>query len=178
MNGISGDDTRRGGDHVVIQNFGHERERPRNANVAFDNAELVVLKEIFHFMKNNFQKMHTFAISWILNGPLILKASPIFTTIRVISLIVASFKSWGGVTKVASPEWTPAFSTCSLIAIHSTRPSAATASTSISWKKKFYNVILEIKTVYLRIRNEFWNDDRLLERSVLSQYSRLFQITF
>ena len=38
----------------------------------------------------------------------------------------------GGVTRVASPEWTPAFSTCSDTAMQTTSPPAATASTSIS----------------------------------------------
>ena len=39
------------------------------------------------------------------------------------------FRSWAGRTRVASPLCTPAFSTCSLIAMATTSPSHATAST-------------------------------------------------
>lgn len=74
----------------------------------------------------------TFAMSCILKGPLTSRALPMEQQITFIFANVSSFKSCGGVTRVASPEWTPAFSTCSQTAIQITSPSEATASTSIS----------------------------------------------
>ena len=64
--------------------------------------------------------------------------------------------SCGGSTMVASPECTPAFSTCSDTAMASTSPSQATASTSISWNynSKFGQRFLEL---VVRVESSSWN---------------------
>ena len=61
-------------------------------------------------------KKQTLAINCKLNGPDICNALATEKQIPWIFSIVLSLRSCGGVTKVASPEWTPAFSTCSEIA--------------------------------------------------------------
>ena len=76
----------------------------------------------------------TLAMSCMLKGPDTSRARPIAQQMSLIFCSVSSLRSWGGVTSEASPECTPAFSTCSDTAIHSTSPSDATASTSISYR--------------------------------------------
>ena len=68
----------------------------------------------------------------MLNGPEILSALAIFLEIFLILLMVSMYNFCGGKTMVASPEWTPANSTCSEMAYATISPLAATASTSIS----------------------------------------------
>ena len=75
----------------------------------------------------------TLAINCMLKGPVTINAWPISKQILRIFLSVSSFRSCGGRTIVASPECTPAFSTCSEMAMITTSPSQATASTSISY---------------------------------------------
>lgn len=71
---------------------------------------------------------------------------------EVILARVSELRSCGGVTSVASPEWTPAFSTCSLTAMHTSSPSAATASTSISWGESGLHLGGVFVEVFLRER--------------------------
>ena len=52
----------------------------------------------------------------ILNGPVILRYLHIFFEIFLIFFVVSIYNFWAGKINVASPEWTPAFSTCSEIA--------------------------------------------------------------
>ena len=55
---------------------------------------------------------------------------------------------------VASPEWTPAFSTCSMMAEATTSPRSATASSSISLA---FRMNLEMTTGYSgETREAFW----------------------
>lgn len=83
-------------------------------------------------LSEDFALTLTLAISCILKGPVTIKACPMSKQILRIFLSVSSFRSCGGRTMVASPECTPAFSTCSETAMTTTSPSQATASTSIS----------------------------------------------
>ena len=86
-----------------------------------------------------------------------------------ILINVSVLRSWGGVTKVASPEWTPAFSTCSDTAMHSNSPSCATASTSISCSitKIIYVADGDSKSsatpwiTYFCFQNKFGDDNRM-----------------
>ena len=77
-------------------------------------------------------KHFTLAMSCILNGPEIFNASAIRIETCLSLARVSSLICLGGQTRVASPECTPANSTCSDTAMLSTSPSAATASISIS----------------------------------------------
>ena len=52
----------------------------------------------------------------MLNGPLILSLDAISREIFLIRLTVSTYSFCGGNSMVASPEWTPANSTCSVIA--------------------------------------------------------------
>ena len=72
------------------------------------------------------------ARNWILKGPLMRRAPAIFLAIFLIRLAVSTYSFCGGNCMVASPECTPAYSTCSEIAYARTSPSSATASNSIS----------------------------------------------
>ncbi len=85
--------------------------------------------------KNKIMKI-TLAMSCRLKGPVTWSSRPIAWTIILMRSMVFWLMSWGGVTSVASPECTPAFSTCSDTAMAMTTPSQATASTSISWHQK------------------------------------------
>eukprot|EP00001_Collodictyon_triciliatum_P085575 15112_3 len=67
---------------------------------------------------------------WILKGPEMLRALAIFLVV-ILTLRMVSTRFWAGRTSVASPEWTPAFSTCSEMATRIS-PLRATASISIS----------------------------------------------
>lgn len=78
----------------------------------------------------------TLAMSCRLNGPVTCSSCPMACTIILMVSIVFWLRSCGGVTRVASPEWTPAFSTCSDTAMAITTPSQATASTSISCRSR------------------------------------------
>ncbi|KAH3688091.1 hypothetical protein WICPIJ_000933 [Wickerhamomyces pijperi] len=69
----------------------------------------------------------------MLNGPVMFQASATLSVISLIRAITCGVRFCGGRTKVASPEWIPAFSTCSETACTMTLPWLATASTSISW---------------------------------------------
>mmetsp|Transcript_68195 Transcript_68195/g.162794 ORF Transcript_68195/g.162794 Transcript_68195/m.162794 type:complete len:236 (+) Transcript_68195:2966-3673(+) len=73
-----------------------------------------------------------FAISCMLKGPEMKSAWATAVMMSRTPSRVASVRSWAGETMVASPECTPAFSTCSEITHATTLPSFATASTSIS----------------------------------------------
>merc|ERR1719354_30176 len=73
------------------------------------------------------------AISCMFMGPETIKALAIALVIWRIFVKVSALISLGGVTSVASPECTPAFSTCSQTAIQTISPLQATASTSISF---------------------------------------------
>mmetsp|Transcript_179 Transcript_179/g.289 ORF Transcript_179/g.289 Transcript_179/m.289 type:complete len:216 (-) Transcript_179:493-1140(-) len=72
------------------------------------------------------------AMSCMLNGPLTCSAAAILCVIASTSFTSASVSVCGGSMSVASPECTPAFSTCSETVCISRRPPCATASTSIS----------------------------------------------
>ena len=73
-----------------------------------------------------------FLMICMLNGPEISKAFATFSAMTLRRLISVSASEKGGKTRVASPEWTPAFSTCSETACTRSLPLYATASTSIS----------------------------------------------
>eukprot|EP00732_Lithocolla_globosa_P000992 Lithocolla_globosa_v1_NODE_410_length_4127_cov_7.757859.p3 type:complete len:104 gc:universal NODE_410_length_4127_cov_7.757859:1156-845(-) len=79
-----------------------------------------------------------FAMNWMLNGPVTLSASAIMLPAASIFPTVCGARSWGGSTSVASPECTPAFSTCSEITCRTTLPWTATASYSISFASWMY----------------------------------------
>mmetsp|Transcript_10101 Transcript_10101/g.29762 ORF Transcript_10101/g.29762 Transcript_10101/m.29762 type:complete len:225 (-) Transcript_10101:1935-2609(-) len=71
-------------------------------------------------------------MSCMLKGPVISSAPQ---TVRATSSILASsagVRPWGGSMSVASPECTPAFSTCSMTARARSLPLSPTPSTSIS----------------------------------------------
>mmetsp|Transcript_32053 Transcript_32053/g.83929 ORF Transcript_32053/g.83929 Transcript_32053/m.83929 type:complete len:220 (-) Transcript_32053:313-972(-) len=72
------------------------------------------------------------AMSCMLKGPVTSRALAILCVISSICLSASAAIVCGGRISVASPECTPAFSTCSEMVCSSTRPSCATASTSIS----------------------------------------------
>mmetsp|Transcript_57718 Transcript_57718/g.132522 ORF Transcript_57718/g.132522 Transcript_57718/m.132522 type:complete len:224 (-) Transcript_57718:3598-4269(-) len=72
------------------------------------------------------------AISCMLKGPVICSASASLCVVASTSAISSAESVCGGSINVASPECTPAFSTCSEMALTSTLPFCATASTSIS----------------------------------------------
>ena len=74
-----------------------------------------------------------FLMICILKGPEILKALATFWAMTFNLARSFGSNENGGRTKVASPEWTPAFSTCSETAWINSFPSWATASISISW---------------------------------------------
>ena len=73
-----------------------------------------------------------FARNWMLNGPEMLSSLAIARLIFLICLMVAKRMFWAGKTIVASPEWTPAYSMCSLMPYSTISPLRATASNSIS----------------------------------------------
>jgi hypothetical protein len=56
------------------------------------------------------------AMSWMLNGPVMLSELAMALAMRLTALIVPTYSFCAGSTSVASPEWTPAFSTCSEMA--------------------------------------------------------------
>ena len=70
----------------------------------------------------------------MLNGPVIFSADATSRAIFLILRIVSMYRRCGGSTSVASPECTPAFSTCSEMAHRTISPSSATASTSTSFE--------------------------------------------
>ena len=72
------------------------------------------------------------ARNWILKGPEILSSLAMAREIFLIRRAVAKEICWAGNTIVASPECTPAYSTCSLMAYSTISPFCATASNSIS----------------------------------------------
>lgn len=90
-----------------------------------------------HSHKSSGLKLITLAISCMLKGPDILSASATKKQTFLIFIRVSWLICRGGQTSVASPEWTPANSTCSETAKLSTSPSQATASTSISCKQNY-----------------------------------------
>ena len=69
---------------------------------------------------------------WMLKGPEMLSSFAIVLLMRLMRRAVSIYIFWAGNTSVASPEWTPANSTCSEIAYSMTSPLRATASNSIS----------------------------------------------
>ena len=73
------------------------------------------------------------AMYWMLKGPVISSAFAILLEIDFICRIVSKYVRCGGSTSVASPEWTPAFSTCSDMADTRISPRFATPSNSISF---------------------------------------------
>lgn len=106
----------------------HGKENNRgDERTAEDNMMLLQLST---------KSKQTLAISCMLKGPFTSRARAIAATMEVILARVSELRSCGGVTSVASPECTPAFSTCSLTAMQTSAPSAATASTSISCRVK------------------------------------------
>ena len=113
-----------------------------NITKSYNNFAYRTMNYQFCNRNDNISVIHlggwlTLAMSWRLKGPVTARARPMAQQMALILASVSSFRSWGGVTSVASPECTPAFSTCSDTAMHTTSPSLATASTSIScaWKK-------------------------------------------
>ncbi len=83
------------------------------------------------------------ANNWILKGPEIRSADAICEAMRFTARTVCTYSFCAGSTRVASPECTPAFSTCSEMAKFNTVPFCATASNSISLALRMY---LEITT--------------------------------
>ena len=73
------------------------------------------------------------ATNWMLNTPVIRSSFAIWRPILRTRRAVSAKIRWGGTTIVASPEWTPAFSTCSDIVIATTSPATAMPSSSISF---------------------------------------------
>ncbi|KAH3675308.1 hypothetical protein OGATHE_001648 [Ogataea polymorpha] len=80
------------------------------------------------------------AMNWMLNGPVTSRAFPILDVASTMRLTVSLSRSCGGTINVASPEWTPAFSTCSATTCMISFPSLATASISISLAFSMYLV--------------------------------------
>src|SRR5215467_7354868 len=72
------------------------------------------------------------ASSWTLKGPVMCRAQARSSVMARARLIVWRESPCGGQTKVASPEWIPAFSRCSETAHKTTSPLSATASHSNS----------------------------------------------
>lgn len=128
-------------------------KRQRNAALrsithGYKRRTSISLKQYLHERK---LQTLTLAMSCRLKGPVTCSSWPMAWTISLICSVVFWLMSWGGVTSVASPEWTPAFSTCSDTAIAITTPSHATASTSISCntkinKNQFIHLIRHIPT--------------------------------
>ena len=75
------------------------------------------------------------ARNWILNGPVMSNSAAMRAAIRLIRRTVSTYSRWAGKTIVASPEWTPANSICSLMAEANSCPWSATASNSISLQR-------------------------------------------
>mmetsp|Transcript_8537 Transcript_8537/g.29102 ORF Transcript_8537/g.29102 Transcript_8537/m.29102 type:complete len:217 (+) Transcript_8537:841-1491(+) len=71
-------------------------------------------------------------MSCMLKGPVIWREAHTLAATSSILASSASVRLWGGSMSVASPECTPAFSTCSMTARRSSLPSLPTPSTSIS----------------------------------------------
>eukprot|EP00967_Tisochrysis_lutea_P103562 scaffold156435_cov24-Tisochrysis_lutea.AAC.1 len=94
---------------ITLDENGHEREARRLHSITLTSPSL--------------------AMSCMLKGPVIFSAAASFSVISSTFLMSASSSVWGGSMSDASPECTPAFSTCSEIALSSTLPSLATAST-------------------------------------------------
>ena len=73
------------------------------------------------------------AMSWKLNGPEMFRALATRAPMSRARYCRYGDSVCGGNTNVASPEWTPACSTCSDTACARTTPLRATPSNSISW---------------------------------------------
>mmetsp|Transcript_2994 Transcript_2994/g.6274 ORF Transcript_2994/g.6274 Transcript_2994/m.6274 type:complete len:208 (-) Transcript_2994:1868-2491(-) len=97
---------------VTLEEKGHEREARRLHSMTLMAPSL--------------------AMSCMLKGPVIWSASASLCVIFSTPATVSAESVCGGSMSVASPECTPAFSTCSEIALMRTLPLCATASTSIS----------------------------------------------
>ena len=115
--------------------------------------------------------VHTLAMSCRLNGPVTSRAWPMAQQMTRILARVSSFRSWGGVTSVASPEWTPAFSTCSDTAIQMTSPSAATASTSISCRVQIYHTIINWN---FHFNQNCWNNSPIIFTMNMNERQKVY----